>query len=56
MLEPLIFRSCFTLNIAPHDGQAGGGVDLIELSGIQEHAIPLLAALALCRAGLVTGF
>jgi hypothetical protein len=30
----LIVLSCLTVPTAPQDGQAGGGVDLIELSGM----------------------
>jgi hypothetical protein len=33
-LAPLIVVSCFTVATPPHDGQAGGEVDLMELSGI----------------------
>ena len=36
VLAPLIVVSCFTVVPAPHDGQGGGGVDLMVLSGIRE--------------------
>ena len=40
MFDPLMLVSCFTVATAPHDGQTGGGVDLIEFSGIKSVILP----------------
>jgi len=40
VLAPLIVVSCFTVPTAPHEGQTGGGVDLIEFSGIESAILP----------------
>ena len=55
MLAPLMVFSCFTVPTVPHDGHGGGGVDLIELSGI-ERAILTPLTRPLCRDGFLTRF